>query len=122
MNVTLFKDVRDTMSLAAVLASFTEDDLIKYDRETRAEIINELQQLCLRFSVVMPLYLRHAGGRDDIYDKQARMRGVTPRSMLDYVNEDFDASFSSMDEFKQWLAAQAVEPHVVNNDADAEEA
>ena len=119
--MSLFKDVRDTSALAAVLASFTEDDLIKYDRESRSLIVSELQCLCLRFRVVMPLYLRNAGIRDDVYDQQAMLRGITPRPLLDYVNEDFDASFRSIDEFQLWLSAQAVEPHVVNNEVDVDE-
>ncbi len=118
----LFKDVRDTSALAAVLASFTEDDLIKYDRESRSAIVSELQNLCLRFRVVMPLYLRNASSRDDIYDQQAALRGITPRPLLDYINDDFDANFRSIDEFQLWLSAQATANQVVNNEVDADEA
>jgi hypothetical protein len=96
------------VDLAVLLTSYSEDDLIKYDRESRKQITTELQALCLRFRVILPTYLVLAPDKDDVYDKQAQLRGVTPKSILEYVNDDFDSTFSSLEEFRTWLYQQAL--------------
>lgn len=112
--MSVFVGVNNVASLAVLLSTFTEDDLIKYDSESRQQIVSELQALCLRFNVKLPLYLISARCKDDIYDKQARLRGITPRSMLEYVNDDFDSDFESLEDFRKWLAAQTVAAAFVN--------
>jgi len=104
----VFVNVNSVVDLAVLLTSYSEDDLIKYDRESRKQITTELQALCLRFGVILPTYLVLAPDKDDVYDKQAELRGVTPKSILEYVNDDFDAAFESLEEFRTWLAHQAL--------------
>ena len=104
----VFVNVNSVVDLAVLLTSYSEDDLIKYDRESRNQITQELQALCLRFGVILPTYLVLAPAKNDVYDKQAQLRGVTPKSILEYVNDDFDADFSSLVEFRTWLAHQAL--------------
>lgn len=114
----VFVNVNTVTELAVLLLSFTEDDLIKYESESRQQIISELQALCIRFSVRMPLYLIHAAGKDEIYDEQARLRGITPRPILDIVNDDFGTEFTSLAGFRQWLSAQATSARFVNEEAE----
>lgn len=119
--MSVFVGVNNVASLAVLLSTFTEDDLIKYDSESRQQIVTELQALCLRFNVKLPLYLINAANKDDIYDEQAQLRGITPRSMLEYVNDDFDSDFESLEDFRKWLAAQTVAASFVNTQAIDEE-
>lgn len=104
----VFVNVNSVVDLAVLLTSYSEDDLIKYDRDSRNQITQELQALCLRFGVILPTYLVLAPTKNDVYDKQAQLRGITPKSILEYVNDDFDAVFSSLEEFRTWLARQAL--------------
>lgn len=117
----IFVNINTVTDLSVLLLSFSEDDLIKYDAESRHQVVTELQALCLRFQVRMPLYLIHAADKDEVYDQQARLRGITPRPLLDIVNDDFDTSFRSLEDFRRWLAAQATGARFVNAEQDADQ-
>lgn len=121
VETIIFVNITSSLSLTVLLSSMTEHDLIKYDSDSRHQIITELQALCLRFNVKLPLYLIGAAEKQDIYNKQAKLRGITPRSVLDYVNDDFDSDFESLEDFRRWLAAQTVAAPFVNTQAIDEE-
>jgi hypothetical protein len=114
----IFVDVAEIGDLANILGSFAEDDLVKYDRDSRKQICVELLSLCNRFKVVPPKYLCRLDDSQDLYDAQAKLRGIRPQAPIDYVNMEYDTDFVSLEGFRKWLAAEeALEQQIENASA-----
>jgi hypothetical protein len=102
----IFVDVHDVHDLANLLQSFTEDDFVKYDHESRKRICDELVSLCKQLKVNPPTFFKRVSSSNKLYDELAALRGLVPQSPLDYLNAEFDSNFGSYDEFRRWLTAQ----------------
>ena len=111
----IFVDVHDVHDLANLLQSFTEDDFVKYDHDSRKRICDELVGLCRQFKVDPPAFFKRVASSNKLYDELAALRGLVPQSPLDYLNAEFDSNFGSCDEFRRWLTAQdSIERRVQN--------
>lgn len=102
----IFVDVETIGDFANILGSFAEDDLIKYDRDSRTQICDELLALCRKFKIEAPRFLKNVSKSQDLYDKQAELRDIKPQAPLDYINDEYDMNFASFEAFRLWLAAQ----------------
>jgi hypothetical protein len=111
----IFVDVHDVHDLANLLQSFTEDDFVKYDHESRKQICDELVDLCRQFKVGPPVFFKRVSSSNKLYDELAALRGLAPQSPLDYLNAEFDSDFGSYAEFRSWLAIQDQVEHGIQN-------
>jgi hypothetical protein len=110
MTEKIFSDVSSAKELANILICTCEDDLVKYDRDSRQQFCAEIRALCRKFSVTVPRFAdaERLESQQDLYDEQAELRGVEPQSPLDYLNEELDMDFKSFDEFRKWREASAI--------------
>jgi len=104
-NNAIFAPVKSQQEAVAILTSFTEDDLLKYTTETRLQLIDELETICVEGDIKEPLWLAHARNKQDVYEERAELLGIQPRTFLEIVNEDFGTDFKNMDAFRKAIAA-----------------
>lgn len=91
--------------LVSALSAFSEDDLIKYDRQSRKEICDEIKTHCKENKVDVPAWVLNLSKNNDRYDAQAEVRGIVPTSLIDELNFEVDGDFKSFHEYGRWLSA-----------------
>jgi hypothetical protein len=98
-------DVITAQGLVSALSAFSEDDLIRYDRQSRKDICDEIKRLCKEEGADVPSWVKNLEKNQSRYDSQAEMRGLTPTSLLDELNFEVDGDFKSFHSYGRWLAA-----------------
>ena len=117
MAEKIFSDVGSAKELANILVCMNEDDLVKYDRDSRRQLCVEIQALCRKFSLGAPTFTdpKRLASQQDLYDEQAELRGITPQSPLDYLNEELEMDFSSFSQFHDWCEAVKINDAALEN-------
>ena len=115
MAEKIFDEVSSVSDLANLLQAFAEDDFVKYDRDSRIRVRDELAALCKKFGVSPPEFFGRIEKSQDLFDELAALRGIVPQSPLDYLNMEYDADFNSYAEFRRWLEANAATAALVND-------
>jgi hypothetical protein len=117
MAEKIFSDVGSAKELANILVCMNEDDLVKYDRDSRRQLCVEIQALCRKFSLSAPAFTepKRLAEQQDLYDEQAELRGITPQSPLDYLNEELEMEFSSFSQFHAWCDAMKTNDEALEN-------
>lgn len=107
MSDKIFADVKSATDLANILVCLCEDDLVKYDQESRRQFCAEIRALCRKFSIGAPKFTDAARLEEQqaLYDEQAEIRGIEPQAPIDYLNEELDANFASFEDFRTWCEA-----------------
>jgi hypothetical protein len=117
MAEKIFSDVASAKELANILVCMNEDDLVKYDRDSRQQLCVEIQALCRKFSLSAPVFTdaKRLASMQDLYDEQAELRGITPQSPLDYLNDELEMEFSSFSQFHEWCEAMKLNDEAMKN-------